>query len=174
MKMKNTVVNILVIIGLLASLTACGLGQSSLPTPGPAGPTWEFESAGDFEGWVWFNQFDALQVSQGLLSAQSTGNDPFMVSPEFSTEAKALPLINIRMVVSAGTMGQLYFITTSDTNWDEAKSQTFPLNADGDFHIYTLDMSMISGWSGTITRIRLDPTDTQSSVEIDYIRLMSK
>jgi hypothetical protein len=68
-------------------------------------------------------------------------------------------------------IGQLFFITDSAGNYDEAKSLRFPIQADGEFHTYVLDMSQVPGWRGVITQIRLDPTDTQAAVEIDYIRL---
>jgi hypothetical protein len=35
-------------------------------------------------------------------------------------------------------------------------------------------MSAVKGWNGTITQIRLDPTDTQASVEVDNIRMIAR
>ena len=95
-----------------------------------------------------------------------------MESPKFTVDAAAFPRIEIRMKVSSGTTAQLFFVTAADPTEDGAKSSLFSVIGDGQFHTYTLDMSAVKGWNGTITQIRLDPTDTQTSVEVDYIRMM--
>jgi hypothetical protein len=138
------------------------------------GLAWEFESDGNSEGWIAWNQITGLQVSQGKLIGQSTGNDPYMGSPKFAIDAKAFPIIKILMNVSSGNSAQLFFITSSDNTYDESKSLRFSVNGDGKFHTYTLDMSTISGWNGTITQIRLDPIETPSSFEVDYISIMQR
>jgi hypothetical protein len=101
------------------------------------GQAWEFESEGNTEGWVAWNQLSLLQVSQGSLIAQSTGNDPYMGSPKFAIDAKTFPIIKINMSVSSGNSAQLFFITSSDSNYDESKSLRFSVNGDGKFHTYT-------------------------------------
>ena len=95
-----------------------------------------------------------------------------MYSPGFAVDAAAFPRVEIRMKVSSGNTAQLFFVTASDPTEDETKSSLFSVIDDGQFHKYTLDMSAVKGWNGTITQIRLDPTDTQASVEVDYIRMM--
>lgn len=144
--------------------------EASLDTNGQA---WEFDKDGDTEGWSTQNQLSPLQVSKGHLDTQSLGNDPYMVSSKFAVDAQSSYTVTINMKVSASVegIGQLFFITDSDGNYDEAKSLRFPIKADGEFHTYVLDMSQVPGWKGIITQIRLDPTDTQAAVEIDYIRL---
>jgi alpha-L-rhamnosidase len=138
------------------------------------GLAWEFESAGNSEGWVAWNQITNLQVNQGNLIAQSTGNDPYMGSPKFSIDSKIFPVIKISMKVSSGSAAQLFFITVSDSDYDESKSLRFSVNGDGKFHTYILDMSTIGSWNGTITQIRIDPIETHSSFEVDFIRIMER
>lgn len=138
------------------------------------GLAWEFESAGNSEGWVAWNQITNLQANQGSLIAQSTGKDPYMGSPKFEIDSKAFPIIEISLKVSSGNSAQLFFITSSDSNYDESKSLRFSVNGDGKFHTYILDMSTKGSWNGTITQIRLDPIETQSSFEVDYIRIMER
>jgi WD40 repeat protein len=147
-----------------------------LPSPTPIflgkGTTWEFDSEDDNEGWRAWNQVSFLYVNQGSLNGMSTGNDPSIGSPVFAIDAKSNPIINIRMNVSAGDSAQLFFITSSDKNYDETKSLRFTVSGDSNFHTYVLDMSTISGWKGTITQIRLDPIETQGTFQVDYIRIM--
>jgi len=137
------------------------------------GDAWEFETTGDEEGWLAENQLDPLRVSDGRLFTRSTGSDPWMISRYgLSIDAATMPVIEIRMKVSSGNLAQLFFITDSDNEYDEAKSLPFSMSGDGQFHNYALDMSKVKGWKGTITQIRLDPPETRATVEIDYIRVL--
>jgi hypothetical protein len=163
-------------------ITQLGLTTTSKPTTIDIdalileihGQAWEFEVDGDAEGWDAQNQLASLQVSSGHLTAQSTGNDPSMVSPRFAIDAKVFPIIEMSMKVSSGNTAELFFVTNADDNYDGTKSSTFAVIGDGQFHRYTLDMSAVKGWNGTITQIRLDPTDTQASVEVDNIRMIAR
>jgi hypothetical protein len=136
------------------------------------GYAWEFQADGDTEGWVAWNQMASLQAGGGLLLARSVGSDPYMGSPGIAADAGKLSRVEIRMKVSAGSVAQLFFVTDTEAQTDEAKSLAFPVSADGQFHIYTLDMSAVPSWKGTIRQLRFDPTDAASEVEIDYIRLI--
>lgn len=136
------------------------------------GRAWEFESEGDTEGWMPWHQLKPFQVSQGILSSDSNGVDPYMGSPNFTLKAGDFHTITIRMAVSGGNSAQLFFITSSDPAYDEIKSITFPIEGDGEFHTYTLDMSAKRGWKGTITQLRLDPTAARALIQVDYIRIL--
>lgn len=138
------------------------------------GQAWEFEFDGDVEGWLAWNQLASFAVGKGILSTQATGGDPYMGSPTITLDSVANPVIEIRMAISTGSAAKIYFITSSDKNYDEAKALAFSIQGDGQFHTYTLDMSKVARWKGVISQIRLDPTDAKSSIEIDYIRIMSK
>lgn len=136
------------------------------------GQAWEFETPWNAEGWGAWNQLTPLLIDQGALSTRSTGNDPYMGSPVFALNAEAFPIVHIRMSVSSGDSARLYFITSSDTNYDEAKALQFPIIGDNQYHTYTLDLSRVVGWRGIITQIRLDPSETRSAVLVDFIRIV--
>lgn len=138
------------------------------------GQAWEFESDGDVEGWLAWNQLASFTVGSGILSTRATGSDPYLGSPTITLDAALNPVIEIRMAVSAGSSAKIYFITSSDKDYDEDKALTFSIQGDGQFHTYTLDMSKVARWKGIIAQIRLDPTDAASSIEIDYIRILPK
>jgi hypothetical protein len=144
------------------------------PDAGPLetnGLAWEFEAAGDAEGWEVRSQLAPLQISNGHLVTESTGSDPFMASPSFLVDATATPTIRISMKVSSGEGAQLFFTTDTHSGYHEARSLRFRIQADGGFHEYVLDMSTVPGWQGAITQLRLDPVETQATIEIDYIRI---
>ena len=155
------------------------------------GPGWEFESAdnasGCTEGWSAGQQITDLLVSQGHLTVKSTGSNPSVISPGIQfpgrritgIEAQAFPKIEIRMKLSSGSAAQLYFTAllpdyTHDYAFDESKSLSFPVLGDSQFHIYTLDMTQVEKWKGSIEQLRLDLTGTRATIEVDYIRFVSR
>ena len=142
-----------------------------IATPKPP-PAWDFNQDGNLEGWKVQNQLDPLQTNMGNLVTKSIGDDPYMVSPTISVDASAFTHIEIRMNISAGDTADLYFITNSESGYDESKVLHFPILDIGQFHTYILDMSKVKKWSGDITQIRLDPTNTQADIEIDYVHTL--
>ncbi|MPM67554.1 hypothetical protein SDC9_114477 [bioreactor metagenome] len=135
------------------------------------GYVWDFDSDGDSEGWWPWNQVVNAQVSHGTFQGQSSGDDPYIVSTFISADSTKLTKIQIRMKVFTGNAAQLFFITDLDGGFDESKSISFPVQGDGKFHTYTLDMSKVKSWKNVITQIRLDPSETTANFEIDYIRI---
>jgi hypothetical protein len=76
------------------------------------------------------------------------------------------------MKVSGGGGAQFYWATQSNPEITEERVMIFPLQADGQFHEYTLDLGKHPFWKGqTIMGIRLDPMNGTSpgSFEIDSI-----
>ena len=138
------------------------------------GLAWEFETGGVLEGWVAWNHLTPLETSAGILSAEGTGDDPYIGSPVFTLDAAQFPIIEIRMAVTGGSNAQVFFLTATSTIYDEAKALSFPIIADGKFHTYRLDMAKVGTWKGTITQIRLDPADAITSVGVEYIRITPK
>jgi len=162
--------NLITQLGLTA-LTPTRLEIDSLSVD-RNGYTWEFEVPENHEGWALWNHLETLEVRDGNLLMNSTGDDPYLGSPTISIDASTLPTIEIRMNISAGNSAQIFFTTDLDSEFDEPKSLIFTPVADGSFHTYTLDMSSVDQWQGKITQIRLDPTDQPASIEIDYIRIV--
>jgi len=136
-------------------------------------PEWTFDTDGDVEGWFLENHLELTGVSGSLLTMQSTGDDPYMVSPGVEFPASQYSTLNITMSVSGGdlaALGQVFFTTDTDAALDENKSLVFDVLASGEFKTYELDMSASSGWQGIIQQIRLDPADAAGlTIEIDSI-----
>jgi predicted amidohydrolase YtcJ len=136
---------------------------------------WEFDTEQDLVGWGSGNQHDPFSVDQGNMRLNSTGPDSWIyLPPNLSIPAESTPQLEIRMKVSAGFTGQLFFQAKNETEYTEENSLRFDLFADDLFHVYTLDMSTAPGWQGLIDHIRFDPTDLIASIEIDYIRIISQ
>lgn len=70
---------------------------------------------------------------------------------------------------SPATSCTLSFITRSKREFDEEKSVSFPLETDGEFHTYFVDLSRNPLATGQLTGLRLSPQADFGSVSIDYI-----
>jgi hypothetical protein len=138
----------------------------------PVPTSWRFDSDGNVEGWYPQNQLTSFKVLDGNLSMQSTGDDPYMISPPITVPANEYNRLGIRMKISDGdlTGAQLFFVTDADPAWDEAKSLYFNVHSDDEYHDYELDLSTVEGWAGVITKLRLDPVESQGrTIDVDII-----
>jgi RHS repeat-associated protein len=139
--------------------------------------TWGFPS--DMQGWNVNNHIINFGFQPGgYVGGSVTGVDPIIVSQyNLNLDITGNKLIKVRMKNStAATVGQIYFITNQDPNWNEAKHKNFTIIAnDTNYTEYTIDMSGVPGWTGTLTQLRLDPNSgvTGGSFSIDYINVVS-
>ncbi len=80
--------------------------------------------------------------------------------------------ITMRIRLTAGRGGQLFWTTRASPSFDEAKSIYLPLAADGEFHELRIDVGAHPQWAGQITGLRIDVGGGASEGEfaIDYIR----
>ena len=69
------------------------------------------------------------------------------------------------------TRAQVFFTTAQDPSWDAAKSKSHRILPNSGYTIYRFDMSEVPGWTGKITRLRLDPGEASGSFAIDWLRI---
>lgn len=135
---------------------------------------WNFDTTS--ENWIVGNQVTGLAWQNGgYLGGTISGTDPFIYSSDnLNVDLSNTKLIKIRLKYITGTtMAQMFFTTTADGAFNEAKSKAFTVVANSDYAEYTLDMSTVAGWTGTLRRLRFDPATATGSFSIDYIRLGS-
>jgi hypothetical protein len=136
-----------------------------------AGYAWEFSSEGDIEGWLEGSQVSPLQSRNGALITIARGPEPNIFSPRIEANSSNITRLKLRMKVSSGNQAKLLFITDSDTTYDENKSISFPIIADGEFHNYTINLAELDSWDGIVTKIHFYPVDAKTTIEIDSILL---
>ncbi|PKN91158.1 MAG: hypothetical protein CVU44_20570 [Chloroflexi bacterium HGW-Chloroflexi-6] len=143
------------------------------PMPFKPSRSWEFSTTTD--GWGAPNSHISglTWLSGGYLGGNIIGTDPYLFSADYlSVSMTDNKIIKIRMRnYSNSTMAQLFFITTTDTAWNEAKSKVFAIQPNSGFTEYTIDMSSVAGWTGTLRRLRFDPVTLQGSFAVDYVRI---
>ena len=132
---------------------------------------WKFDST--TLGWQAWHDIDLFRVENGVLRIKSTGKDPYLVSPQIEIIPSMVSSLEIRMSVTAGSSGRLFWATLESPVFEEKRSQSFALKADGNFHTYVLELSELLSWRWTrnITELRLDPTNEPAEIKLDYIRL---
>lgn len=140
---------------------------------------WLFDVPGDAEG---FTAADGtMTIADGCLNGEAIyreANKNYDV--RYTVSNLVLPsnkynkaTIRMKANVEEDTGIALYFITTVETNWNQAKCITVPIKAtdNGKFIEYTLDMGTLEGWTGDITALRIDPIGRGGTFSIDYIKL---
>ena len=139
---------------------------------------WNFNVTGSAAGWNGGNM--SVGFGEGTIIFTSTNGDPMIYSPsDLGIDCAAFDKIEIRCrwnVTGTGNRNLgFYFITDSDSSWNEAKHATTPIAmSSGDaFQTLTLDMTKYTGWTGTLKQLRFDPFDATGTIEVDYIRFVS-
>lgn len=125
------------------------------------------------DAWVAANGLEPLQVRDGLLVLKATNPDPYMVRSALRLDGSTVTAITVRMKVSAGAQGQLYWLTETSPGFSEDRVVKFDLTPGEEFAEYRIVVGGHRLWDGqTITGIRLDFTGgaPDATAEIDYIR----
>ena len=149
-----------------------GLGPYEIEKPKPV-TSWEFDDP-SLAGWDAAQNLGDTKVQNGCLTAVSSGNDPAFASQVIEIDARKMRSVEIRMKVDKGKVGQLFWASRGQGTSEAASSRFDPI-ADGQFHVYKLDLGSSPAWKGRITSLRLDPTDAAAAhIEVDYIRFVPK
>jgi len=132
-----------------------------------------FEFTRSVEGWLAAHHVEQLAAQNGCLEGTITGVDPYLVRLLLRVPADSCPVLYLRMRVTAGAGGQLFWTTEEAPGFDEAKSLRFNLVGDGRWHEYRLAPGDHPLWKGKmITALRIDPGGGAATgrFSIDYIR----
>ena len=149
-----------------------GLGPYELEKPKSV-TAWEYDDPST-PGWDPFQNLTAGKVENGCLTAVSNGVDPAIYSGITEVQASKYPAVEIRMKVDKGKGAQIFWASKAHA-FVEPASIKFDIIADGEFHVYRLDLAANPEWKSTITAFRLDPTDTKDAhISLDYVRLQGK
>ena len=139
---------------------------------------WNFDVDGDAIGWTG-SHLGPIEVSDGTLKAKFTGQDPFIVSPEFEIVPKAGVVIQFRYRCQSEWKGELFFASSNDgpyNGFSQENSQLWELSNDGNWHIATIHPNWLN--EKRIIKFRLDfgvPvnfSDGEKGLEVDDIRVI--
>lgn len=140
---------------------------------------WEFNTNFDTEGWKSYNM--SLTVKDGYIACESisASTDPILYyGNSINFEASKYTKLEYRVRYKyTGFTQQLviYYATSTDTTMDERKTLKITLNSNdsqGEWETYSLDLTQLPQWNGTVTSIRFDPFNAVGHMDVDYIRFV--
>ncbi|MDR6550401.1 uncharacterized protein YjdB/acyl dehydratase [Paenibacillus qinlingensis] len=141
----------------------------------PTAITWDFTTS---SGWTANSQIANPVVANGVFSGTSTGisgsAQPMILSPnnlEFADDD--IRRIRVRMNnMTSGTEAKIYFTTTADSTWNEAKMlSSYLLPNDAVYREYVFDTSSFAAWTGTIKQLQVVPTTASGAFSLDSVQL---
>lgn len=145
-----------------------GLGPYDRPLPSP--PTeWHFDRR---DSWTSAMGFGPLHLADGRLSGTTDSNSPALFGGDTMLDTRRFNEIVLRMQVSAGTAGRLWW-RTSLRGFCLEQSLPLEITADGQLHEYRVSVGASPHWRGYLTSLRVDPTDISGAeVALDYVGII--
>lgn len=111
--------------------------------------------------------------SKNALFVTTSGEDAVLVSPpNLSIDAVVFPTVEIEMAVSAGTQAAFRYAIYPKEIPEADQELIFPIQADGEYHTYHLNLRDIKSWQGIVHRIHLNLSDQPAEVKIRVIRFL--
>lgn len=133
-------------------------------------PQWNFTA--DRQGWHLRNATDAGWPVDGHLHVILDAADPQLVSPYFFLRAEKAPVLVVDAAIrSRHRNAAVYWQKHGKRQPAATDVLTFPIEPDGQFRQYTLNLSEAAGYRGGITRLRFDPVPAGASGE--WVRIRS-
>ncbi|MDP8246187.1 MAG: hypothetical protein P9L94_19040 [Candidatus Hinthialibacter antarcticus] len=124
--------------------------------------------------WSALHDVSAFSQSEPGFAFECTGADPYIHTQPFSASSDDYKAMRIRLSASAGSQIQVFWISTDNPGYSEPFSARVELKPDGKPHEYVLSLAANPKWTGTITRLRLDPSDTMSKVTLHSFELIDR
>lgn len=151
-----------------------GVSPWSVPFPIYIRP-WTFDRVDEI---ALANNLDAIAVSDGVLSAQTTGADPFFAFNNDVNKDRGINAANYtrlrfraRLSGSGPPQSQVFFFPRSGVVPFAFINVDLP--RDGQWHTVEVDMTRNAEWRDYISYVRLDPTGTSGvTFEIDSAELL--
>ncbi len=126
-----------------------------------------FEFGQRTEGWHAAHDLSDLSVVDGALTMRVTGGDPYLIRAGCDLAPDSVKAIRVRLRVSAGGDGQLFWTTVASLGFNEAHSLRFRAEPGGWAEV-VLPVGQHEGWRGQrITGLRLDPTGGVAAADVE-------
>jgi hypothetical protein len=141
---------------------------------------WNFANQSDASLWKAYFNINNFKNTGGVLSGNGTVTDyALLLNNNIAMNPENADYIHLRMknvpnpsISSASA--EIYFITATDSVWNNDKRFVISITPDGEWHDYYIRIDGTSNWTGTITNIRLDPMAAPGSFEISTFEFMNE
>lgn len=139
------------VIGSLKEIRARAVSLRSAKLPG-----WIF--ADSRQGWYYLNAKDHGWPIKGYLHVNLDQKDPQLIGPHTFLQAEQAPFVLIEAAFKTHhRTATFYWQRHGESSPGEGDMTTFPIEADEQFHCYTVDLAAVPGYQGGIGRLRFDP-----------------
>jgi hypothetical protein len=125
------------------------------------------------QGWAGLSDLGPLRVAGGAMKAEIVGKDPALIAPPIDLPPDSVGTLVLRMRISCGRFGQLYFRAAGVDATAEAMCVHFDVTAGPAFHEIRIPVAKHPLWKGhRIVQLRLDPEHGEAPgvVEIESVR----
>lgn len=125
--------------------------------------SWNFREGS--QGWIGNAMVTESQYGENGWAMKVVSPDPFLTSPRIDSPTDGYLQVTLRMRSSGGASAQLYF----GKRFTENDSRSFAIKNDGKWHDYRVILPAL----GKAARLRLDPSLSDGTIAIDWIRVES-
>jgi hypothetical protein len=144
----------------------------------PYRPGCNFVFKSDRAHWSYESTTDAGWPINNYLSVSLNSSDPQMWAPRTAFYATNVPTVYIRAAYQiahpAGrAFGQVFWESNGTGWWSEARSVIFPVQTDGRFHTYAVNLAASTNYTGLITQFRFDPAYTGEAGDLVKVAAIS-
>jgi hypothetical protein len=102
-------------------------------------------------------------------------DDPQLVAPAGCWQAAAAPKLLIEAAYrTSERKSRVYWQRFDDAGLSETRTLTFPIQGDGEFRVYEVNLAAAPDYNGTIIGLRIDPTSSgaaDAEIRVRSIRL---
>jgi hypothetical protein len=139
---------------------------------------WQFNQNGFTQFWDPNHNVTNFNTNDGKLVFDISGTDSYIYSPLTRLDTNKYRYFKIKLKnQTAATAAQLFWITKTDTAWNETKSITFNIIPNSsDFKTYLIDLYSNLNWSGIVKQLRFDPANNSVSsdhYEVDFAKVIT-
>jgi len=166
--MKKRILSVVLVLLMMSGVVVQQFAVSAASVT-----SWDWNNDGNCEAWTANENITSANVADGYFTLDIAGGDANVTSPELSFNSEQYSTLEITYKNSTEDTNAEFYWTSSNGGWAAERCLGFSTIADDQWHTITLDLSQNANWSGTITQIRLDPTQNGSGLfEIDSLRFV--
>lgn len=158
-------------------LTPADVGRTAAQVvfPAPTRARWDFREG--LLGWDSMMNLTPAKIEDGALTADATGDDPALSSPQVFLPAHRYYTLHIRLRLqppdnrSSDDVAQLFWVVRGGAT-SEAASVKIPVRLDGQWRDYVVRLADNPRWRGNVTALRFDPCSRPGTrVQIQRIEM---